>query len=148
MQDKIFGFVQQHFIAVALFVMLFLLVAFYDYLFGKVAKFGINVSKLVHLINDKQVLIIDLRPTEAFAKAHIANAINIPLVELTQAKLKTLNTKQKKIVLVANSHQEAFKKINVVEKSRCEYAVLLHGMVAWQQSMPTVSNKKNKKIKN
>ncbi len=142
---NIFSFIQQNYLLVALFMILFLLIASYDQLFGKIAKSSISISKLVQLMNDNQAFIIDLRSKNNFDKAHINKSINIPSSELTQKKIQNLTIKNKKIILVDNIHQDAFKKTAIFDKLNLKYTVLLHGITGWKQSMPIT---KTRKIKN
>jgi rhodanese-related sulfurtransferase len=44
----------------------------------------LSVTEAVRLINDREPLIVDIRPAADFKKSHLLNALNIPAAKLTE----------------------------------------------------------------
>lgn len=113
----------------------------------KIRKFGparLTTADLVELINRKDALVFDLRPSTDFNKGHIGQSENFHLSEIhdTNVLLKKLEaSKDRPVVLVCKdgmkSSQEAFK----LKKNNIRQVGYLNGGVtAWMsEGLPTVS---------
>ncbi|MGB0893029.1 MAG: rhodanese-like domain-containing protein [Parashewanella sp.] len=69
------------------------------------AKFNnVNPQELTMLINRENAKVIDVRGKEEFKKGHIIDAINVPLAEIKNKKLASLEKyKSSPIILVCNA---------------------------------------------
>jgi rhodanese-related sulfurtransferase len=57
---------------------------------------AVNLDELENIINNKNILLMDVRPSNEFESGHITNAISVPMNEL-MAKLKDIS-KDKEII--------------------------------------------------
>ncbi|MEK6806080.1 MAG: rhodanese-like domain-containing protein [Pseudomonadota bacterium] len=98
--DPLFVFFSNHpLLFAALGAVLVLLVL------NEVAGNYLGVRKLsppeaVRLINDRDALVVDLRPVADYKRGHILNAVNIPAAKLTEKITEYSKTRDKPIVLV------------------------------------------------
>lgn len=84
--------------SVAFIIVLFMYISIF--MNEKMQKFSsINSTQLTQLVNQKGAVLLDVRPSEAFDKGHIANALNIPLSELTDGKTSLKKLKDKTVIV-------------------------------------------------
>lgn len=101
---------------------------------------SINCQELVHLMNHKQAVVVDLRKPKEFASGHIQGAINIPYNSLTDQMSQLEQHKEKPLVLTCGIGQHSgsvgaqLRKAGFANISR-----LAGGISNWQSSnMPVV----------
>ena len=99
-------FIINHWILSTLFVVLLYLV-FSDALTRKLSGVQtISVNEAVTIVNQQKGCFVDIRDSEAFNKAHIADAINVPQAEMDNHLGKLKKTEQP-LVVVCDSGQRA-----------------------------------------
>ena len=99
-------FVVNHWILVALFVVLFGLV-FSDFFNNKLSgQKSLNTTQAVQLVNQQKGLFVDIREVAEFEKEHIADSLNLPLSGLSEG-MKKLKKPEQPLVLVCASGQRA-----------------------------------------
>jgi rhodanese-related sulfurtransferase len=92
------------------------------------------------LINRRNAVVIDLRPSADFASGHLPSARHIEFAEL-QAKVGQLvKNKSNPVLLVCQTGQQSHKAVRLVQDAGyAEVHVLQGGLNAWQQAgMPVV----------
>lgn len=128
-------FIINHWILSSLFVILLYLV-FSDTLNRRLSGLQpINVSEAVNLVNQQKGCFIDVREEEAFAKAHIVDAINIPHSQLDEDFSKKLKKMDQPLVVVCDSGQKsraAAKKLKT--KGYTNVFILSGGLHAWRDA--------------
>jgi rhodanese-related sulfurtransferase len=128
-------FIINHWILSSLFVILLYLV-FSDTLNRRLSGLQpINVSEVVNLVNQQKGCFIDVREEEAFAKAHIVDAINIPAGKLDEDLSKKLKKMDQPLVVVCDGGQKsraAAKKLKT--KGYTNVFVLSGGLHAWRDA--------------
>ena len=60
----------------------------------------LSPPEAVRLINDRDALVVDLRPAADYKRGHILNAVNIPAAKLAEKITEYSKTREKPIVLV------------------------------------------------
>jgi rhodanese-related sulfurtransferase len=101
---------------------------------------GLSAAEATQLINRRNAVVIDLRPTEDFNKGHLPSARHIEFAEL-QAKVGQLvKNKSNPVLLVCQTGQQSHKAARMVQDAGyAEVHVLQGGVNAWQQAgMPVV----------
>ncbi|HEX8826640.1 MAG TPA: rhodanese-like domain-containing protein [Xanthobacteraceae bacterium] len=101
---------------------------------------GISAAEATTLINRRNAVVVDLRPSAEFAKGHLPSARNVELAEL-QAKIGQIaKNKSNPVVLVCQTGQESQRASRTVsEAGYAEVHVLQGGVDAWQKAgMPVV----------
>ncbi len=101
---------------------------------------GLNAAAATQLINRRNAVVIDLRPSAEFANGHLPSARHLEFAEL-QAKVGQLvKNKSNPVLLVCQTGQQSNKAVRVVQDAGyAEVHVLEGGLNAWQQAgMPVV----------
>ena len=101
---------------------------------------GLSAAEATQLINRRNAVVIDLRPSADFAKGHLPSARQIEFAEL-QAKVGQLvKNKSNPVLLVCQTGQQSNKAARIVQDAGfAEVHVLEGGLNAWQQAgMPVV----------
>jgi len=60
---------------------------------------NVNVDQLTRLVNQQNAQLIDVRSKEEFNQGHIVNAINMPLADIAEGKVKLDKLKKKPVVV-------------------------------------------------
>ena len=101
---------------------------------------GLSAAEATQLINRRNAVVIDLRPSAEFANGHLPAARHLEFAEL-QAKVGQLvKNKSNPVLLVCQNGQQSNKAVRVVQDAGyAEVHVLEGGLNAWQQAgMPVV----------
>jgi len=101
---------------------------------------GLSAAEATQLINRRNAVVIDLRPSADFAKGHLPSARQIEFADL-QAKVGQLvKNKSNPVLLVCQTGQQSNKAARIVQDAGfAEVHVLEGGLNAWQQAgMPVV----------
>jgi len=101
-------------------------------------------SAAVLLINRNNALILDVRDFNHFAKTHIQDALNIPIVDLPQGNGKLDQDKDRAILLVCEQGLQSSKAAQILLKQGLKHlSILKGGMQAWiADGMPVVKGTK------
>jgi rhodanese-related sulfurtransferase len=59
----------------------------------------LNAQEAVRLINDRDAIIVDLRPQNEFKRGHLLNAINVPFAKLEERASEVGKDKAKPVLL-------------------------------------------------
>lgn len=97
--NQLLEFVARHpilFTALAAIIVLFVLNEIVGNLTG-----GKRLSPLeaVRLINDRDAIVVDLRPVADFKRGHILNALSIPLAKLGERTTELSKSKERPVIL-------------------------------------------------
>lgn len=125
--DLLFVFFNNHLtLAAALGAVLVLL------LVNEIAGTFLGVRKLsppeaVRLINDRDALVVDLRPLTDYKRGHILNAVHIPVAKLAEKISEFSKTPDKPIVLVCALGGQAAQSAEQLRKAGYTEAYPLSG---------------------
>lgn len=100
-------------------------------------------DQLVHWLNRKEAVVIDVRDVAAFKGGHIVNAINVPRETLVNALDQKLSKhKSKPVVVYCANGQNSAKAAGQLRKNGfTEVAYLRGGLAAWRSaSLPVTKN--------
>jgi GrxC family glutaredoxin len=127
----------------AFFIILFLLIR--SYIVPAGAK-SVTAMEAVRLINHNNALVLDVRTQEEFAKAHILNAVNIPMGLLSSRLSEIQNRKSDPVILVCQSGSRSLQSASTLKKNAFgQLYNLSGGMLSWQQAnLPIESASKSK----
>lgn len=127
-------FIINHWILSTLFVVLLYLV-FSDVLTRKLSGVQtVSVNEAVTIVNQQKGCFVDIRDSEAFAKAHIADAINVPQAEIDNQLSKLKKTDQP-LVLVCDSGQKSRSAAKQLKaKGYSNVSVMSGGLHAWREA--------------
>ncbi len=116
-----------------------------------VSMFKSSVSKVktadhqqaVLLINKLDAKVIDVRSKDEFKKGHIVDAINLPLAEIKNNQISTLEKfKESPIIMVCNAGMTSAQAAQLMVKAGFESVYNLKGgMGEWQQNNLPVAKK-------
>ncbi len=118
-----------------------------------VSVFKSSISKVktadhqqaVLLINKLDAKVIDVRSKDEFKKGHIVDAINLPLADIKNNKISTLEKfKASPIIMVCNAGMTSAQAAQLMVKAGFESVYNLKGgMGEWQQNnLPVVAKNK------
>ena len=110
---------------------------------------SVTAMEAVRLINHQHALILDVRTQEEFSKAHIIDAVNIPLGLLSARLSEIQNHKSEPVILVCQSGNRSQQSIKTLKQNAfSQLYTLSGGMLSWQQAnLPIESESKNKSSK-
>ncbi len=137
--DQLIEFAQQHILLVSAFILVFGLLI-WDYLYQ--AKNNINTAKAIDLMNNREAVIIDVRPMADYNKGHILNAINLPLNSL-KTQLNQIKKYQNKPIIVAcrSGAQSSMACKQLRENGFAEVYNLSGGILSWESAnMPVTQS--------
>ena len=102
---------------------------------------GLSTEDTVRILNQKQAVLLDVRPAEAYQAGHIAQARSLPLAEIEQ-KAASL-PKNKPLVVVCEAGRDAGKAVGKLKAlGHTEIHVLEGGQQAWiKAGLPTTGRK-------
>ena len=115
-----------------LLISLVLALIFYE---GKKGGNRVDNIEATRIINKENGLVLDFRSAEEFSQGHLANAINIPLVNISE-QINTLS-KEKTIPLLLVCKTGAISKKAGIELKKLGYLktnILSGGMISWYNS--------------
>lgn len=91
----------------------------------------LTAEQVVHMMNQEEAVVVDLRSQTEFDKGHIISAIHVPFSELAQSIKKLAKYKLRPVILLANN-QQALQAGMLLKKQEFSYlAVLKGGMATW-----------------
>ncbi|MCL1059359.1 rhodanese-like domain-containing protein [Shewanella sp. Choline-02u-19] len=105
---------------------------------------NVNHQEATLLMNKQEATVVDVRGKEEFKKGHIVGAINVPLAEIKNNQLGTLeNSKASPIIMVCNAGMTSSQAAQLMVKHGFENVNNLKGgMGEWQSSNLPVSKSK------
>lgn len=102
---------------------------------------AVDTDSAIRLINQKQAVLIDVRPAERFQASHIAQARSLPLDEIEQ-KAASL-PKNKPLIVVCELGRDSGKAVSKLKAlGHTEVVALEGGQQAWiKAGLPTTGKK-------
>lgn len=96
----------------------------------------IDAAALNKLLENKQVVLIDVRETDEFSAGHIEQAVSIPLSVFAQKFDRSQYPADKKIVLQCQGGVRSMKACNIAEElaEKLHVANLTGGLNAWKSA--------------
>jgi len=139
--EQLIEFAGNHLALVAaLAVILFLLAQ--NILADVGGKGAISPQQATELINRKDAIVLDVRPIGDFSKAHIINAINIPLNSLKNQLNQLEKHKDTPVVVSCRSGAQASGACKILNASGFDEVYNLKGgIMAWESASLPVSRK-------
>ena len=108
-------------------------------------KSSISANEAVNLLNKMgdNLLIIDLRPIDAFKKGHIINAVNLAVGNLESGLDKYSKFKQTSVLIYCDSGMVSSSKAPIFKKKGfTDFKILRGGLDSWkQENLPTEQKK-------
>lgn len=106
----------------------------------------LTLLQATQLINSGKTLVLDVRDTAQFSTAHLRDARNIPIKELSQRVGELDKFKGKNVIVVCQSGTQTAKAESILKKAGfTEVYGLTGGITAWQaQGLPTANQKATK----
>ncbi|GIU24927.1 rhodanese-like domain-containing protein [Shewanella schlegeliana] len=105
---------------------------------------NVDHQEATMMINKQDAKVVDVRGKEEFKKGHIVGAINLPLADIKNNQLKTLeNSKASPIIMVCNAGMTSSQAAQLMVKLGFEnVSNLKGGMGEWQSNNLPVSKSK------
>ncbi|MEE2982606.1 MAG: rhodanese-like domain-containing protein [Pseudomonadota bacterium] len=135
--DQLSDFVVNHLMLVtAFFVVLGLLISNLTSSAG-----GVAPQAAVQLINRENAVTIDIRAKSDFESGHIIDAVNIPILDLSQAEEKLKKHKDKPLLVYCGAGSLSRKAVRELKQMGFEQThALKGGLSAWQgENLPVTS---------
>lgn len=103
----------------------------------------LTLLQATQLINTGKTLVLDVRDTAEFSAAHLQDARNIPIKDLSQRVGELEKFKGKNVIVVCQSGTQTAKAEGILKKAGfAEVYGLTGGIAAWQaQGLPTANQK-------
>ncbi len=144
--DRYLEFAANHPLLVSGLILSFFFLVFTELRRKASGLISVEPQEAVRLING-DAAVVDLRNAEAFSRAHIVNAKNVPFDELSAHQDKLEKLKGKPIVAVCDAGMTSTKLADRLRKEGVDNVYSLRGgMNAWSQAgLPVVGGKKSRK---
>ena len=144
--DRYLEFAANHPLLVSGLILSFFFLVFTELRRKASGLISVEPQEAVRLING-DAAVVDLRNAEAFARAHIVNAKNLPFDELSVHQDKLEKLKGKPIVAVCDAGMTSTRLADRLRKEGVDNVYSLRGgMNAWSQAgLPVVGGKKSRK---
>lgn len=127
-------FIINHWILSTLFVVLLYLV-FSDVLTRKLSGVAtVSVNEAVNIVNQQKGCFVDIRDSEAFAKAHIADAVNVPQASMDDHLRKLKKTEQPLVVVCDSGQRSRAAAKQLKAKGYTNVTVMSGGLNAWREA--------------
>lgn len=127
-------FIVNHWILSTLFVVLLYLV-FSDVLTRKLSGVSsVSVNEAVMIVNQQKGCFVDVRDSEAFAKSHIADAVNVPQASMDDHLGKLKKTDQPLVVVCDSGQKSRAAAKQLKAKGYNNVSVMSGGLYAWREA--------------
>ena len=127
-----------------LFAALVAIIALLVHNFLVTGKGSVDPTGATDLINRKDALVVDVRPTADFMKGHIINAVNIPMNGFKKQIGTLLKHKDKPILVTCRSGSQSSMACQQLRKEGFEDVHNLRGgVLAWESASLPLSKKKH-----
>lgn len=104
---------------------------------------GLSTSAATSLINEKDAVVVDIRPANEFRTGHITGSINIPSAKLKDSMATLDKHKSVPLILVCKTGMTASSSAKELIKSGFDVYKLQGGITEWQNaSLPLVKKEK------
>lgn len=134
-------FIQNHWVLSLFFIILLTLLLIIEFIRQKRGTIQVSASQLTDLLNHKNAVVVDLRPTDAYTKGHIINALSFPLAELKKNIKKLEKMKERPLVLACAKGLDSPKIATFLQQQGFHVHILGGGVEAWiSASMPLVKD--------
>lgn len=142
MQD-LTNFMMGHFNLVLIGIGLIIFLIFIEMFRAKRRTFLIAPAEIIQLLNHKQGIILDLRPTEAYRAGHIIHAKPFPITDLQNTSKKLEKFKKAPLILVCQTGSHSKKISSQLIKQGYNAFALAGGMNHWRAAdMPIIKELK------
>ena len=132
-------FVGNHWMLVAALVVILALLA-HNLLLG--SRGAVDPQQATIMINHRDAIVVDVRPTTDFAQGHIINSINIPINGLEKQTATLDKYKERPIIISCRSGAQSSQACARLRKQGfAEVYNLRGGMMAWQNANLPVTRK-------
>ena len=135
--ENLFTFIGNHPLLVGAFVLLLIL-----FIRNEMNRGGkaVNAQQLVHLVNNENALVIDVRDKSEYDQGHIVDSINIPFSSLEGRLSELEKHKERPLVVACKMGQHSGSAGTMLRKNGFENVSRLTGGLAdWRgQNMPVV----------
>ena len=92
----------------------------------------LSIPDAVRLINDREPVIVDVRPVADFKKSHLLNAVNIPLAKIEERSTELARDKARPILVYCNLGATAGEAVLKLQKlGHTEAYNLRGGLNSW-----------------
>jgi rhodanese-related sulfurtransferase len=138
--QQLIEFAMNHWILVSAFIAI---AAYLIYSLLQGDKGSVDPQGATEMINHKQAVVVDVRPSADFHKGHIINAISLPSNGFAN-QISTLNKhKDKPIIVACRSGAQSSSACHQLRQAGFEEVYNLKGgILAWQSANLPVSRKK------
>ena len=136
MVANLIQFATNHYILVAIFVVLLVLL-----LINEIRRGGQSLSngQLTALVNADKGVVIDIRPSKEYSSGHIVGALNIPQDKLVNRMAELDKHKGKTLILVDAQGQHSGSHARELLKAGYNAAKLSGGIASWRaDNLPVV----------
>ena len=135
--ENLFTFVGNHPLLVGAFVLLLIL-----FIRNEMSRGGkaVNAQQLVHLVNNENALVVDVRDKSEYDQGHIVDSINIPFSSLEGRLSELEKHKERPLVVACKMGQHSGSAGTMLRKNGFENVSRLTGGLAdWRgQNLPVV----------
>jgi len=135
--SKLLQFIQNHWLLWLGFTITFGLLFFEEFKnnFKLTSNNSVTPQEAINLINHEHAVVIDVRNSQDFETGSLVNAHNIPKEEIEKNNQKLTHYKEKAVILVATTGQEAQKVAKHLKAINFNKVyVLAEGIHSWRQA--------------
>lgn len=120
-------------------IIVFILVAFIEFMRARRNVFNITPARAVQLMNRENAVVIDIRPNDIYRKGHIIDAVSLTVQEMQESPKKLEKFRIRPIIIVCHLGSESQKIAARLLKQGYNAYSLAGGMRAWNEGqMPVV----------
>ena len=102
----------------------------------------ITAVDAVRMINDRNALVVDIRPAGDFRKAHLVNAVNVPLAQLRQQLSLIAKERERPVVVYCGFGSSSLEAARILRQNGFgEVYSLRGGLSGWMSNNLPVTSK-------
>lgn len=94
----------------------------------------LSPAQAVRLINQRDALVIDVRPADAFAKGRIGGSVNLPATSADVPDAVLRKAGQRPLLVVCDTGSTAARTARRLRSDGREVSVLAGGLAAWREA--------------
>lgn len=132
--QELFLFVQNQKLLVSILVVAVLLLTILEFIRQKKGGARVSPATAIQMINHQNAVILDIRPTDAFASGHIVDAISLPLADLESKHKKIEKYKSKPMIVACASGLESPKAASILKNHGFNVWLLSGGVRGWKEA--------------
>ncbi len=128
------SFVAEHWVLCSIFIVLLLALIINEFLISMKGSQNLSSTEVLHLMNHKEAVVIDVRAPQAFSEGHILGSLNIPIEAMAKKGGLLEKFKTQNLIVVCAAGQSSQKVVAELKMKGFQISGLAGGILAWRNA--------------